>query len=404
MRHAGCEYLSLALIDARNHTLGLLAQFEKALPDLRFAPNLSDAQLSEIPSPMWLLGYAGWFQECWIGRNTQCGLGEACPQAPVRLASIDPMADTCFNPALSTAVERWHMALPDAMNTKAYLMETLESTLELLGKLDGSDAALYFFRLALFHEDQLGEQLLVTAQALGIAIDLPLPASRVAREAILMPDARYTMGASGQGFAWDNERAAHTVRVPAFEIDAQPTSWAQYAEFVDDGGYDDVAYWSPKGWEWLQALACADGRRGPRYVEQIGAASGAVMQTRFGQIRRCAGAQSALHLSWFEADAHARWAGRRLPTEVEWELAARKARGQGFVWGDVWEWTATTFRPYPGFVAGPWADYSTGSFERCKVVRGASFATRLRLQDPQFRGFALPNNDAGFVGFRTCAL
>ncbi len=406
MRYAGREHLSLALMDARNHTLGLMAQFEKATPDLNRMRELGDERLTQVPPPpLWLLGHVGWFQEWWVGRNTQRALGEGCPPTPTRLASIEPQADACFDPAQSTQLERWHIALPDLLAIKAYLMETLESTLELLEKADESDAALYFFRLALFYEDQMGEQLLVTAQALGIAIDLPLPAGRVAREAILMPSSRYPLGVdAGVGFAWDNERASHVVPVPEFEIDAQPTSWAQYVEFVDDGGYDEARHWSAKGWDWLQALARADGRRGPRFVEQIGVASGAVMQSRFGQTRRCAASQSAMHLSWYEADAYARWAGRRLPTEVEWELAASKARGMGFVWGDVWEWTATTLRPYPGFVAGPWASYSSTGFEHCKVLRGASFATRTRLHYPQFRGFALPHEDGGFFGFRTCAV
>ena len=101
---------------------------------------------------------------------------------------------------------------------------------------------------------------------------------------------------------------------------------AQYVEFVGDGGYDHPEFWDPAGWQWLQS----EGRRGPRYVEQIGVASGAVVQTRFGNAMRMLGHQPAMHMSWWEADAWCRWAGRRLPAEVEWEVAAHTASRRGF--------------------------------------------------------------------------
>ena len=128
------------------------------------------------------------------------------------------------------------------------------------------------------------------------------------------------------------------------------------------------------------------------------------MQTRFGRARRMSGGQCVTHVTWWEADAWARWAGRRLPAEVEWEVAAHVALRRGFYWGDVWEWTASTFRPYPGFQPGPWADYSQAAFGTHKVLRGASFATPMRLRSPKFRHFALPSEDATFCGFRTCAI
>jgi gamma-glutamyl hercynylcysteine S-oxide synthase len=121
-----------------------------------------------------------------------------------------------------------------------------------------------------------------------------------------------------------------------------------------------------------------------------------------------AGSQSVMHVSWWEADAWARWAGRRLPTDVEWEVAAHAGARRGFRWGDVREWTATTLRPWEGFVADPWTRGTEFEaqplFGRARVQRGASFATRSRMKHPKFRGFARPERDDAFVGFRTCTL
>lgn len=402
IRSAGKDVLSLALMDARNHSLHTLGQIQTSLPTLHLASDAPhDAQWA---SPLWLLGHLGWFQEAWIGRNTQRNLGVHCPREPMRLASIEPQADHYWSPALTNQAQRAAPQGFDLQMVKSYLLETLEATLELLEKAPENDDGLYFYRLALAREDQMGEQLAVLAQGLGLALQCPASAVYAARQPLAMPATQWQMGAPVGGFAWDNERAVHAVQVPEFEIDAQPVSWAQYVEFIDDGGYDEAAHWGAPGWQWLQTIAATEGRRGPRFVDQIGVASGAVLLTRFGRAQRAAGSASAMHVSWYEADAYARWAGRRLATEVEWEIAAHKAAGLGFRWGDVWEWTANTFRPYPGFVAGPWANYSGKNFERCKVLRGGSFATRARMKQPTFRGFALPQSDTGFWGFRTCAL
>ncbi len=401
MRQAGADLLSLALMDARNHTLHLIAQFETALAASDFAVPIKP----ELNPPLWTLGYIGWFQEWWITRNLQRQLGVAADPAPTRLASIEPRADQWFNPASTQQEGRWALDLPGLGAVKSYLLDTLETTLELLEKTPDTDAALYFYRLALFHEDMQSESLLAQAQALGLPVELTLPGPAAPREPILIPAVRWSLGSpGGQGFAFDNEQPAFEVQVPEFEIDAQPVTWAQFVEFVDDGGYDEADFWHPDGWAWLQVKAAGEGRRGPRYVDQIGVASGAVMQTRFGRAMRMLGNQAATHLTWWEADAWARWAGRRLPAEVEWEVAAHTGARRGWRWGDVWEWTGTTFRSYPGFVAGPWGEYSQPHFANHKVLRGASFATRARMKNSKFRNFALPGRDDLFCGFRTCAV
>ena len=412
IRSAGREVLSLALMDARNHTLHLFSQFQVALE----AADYRVAQLDCLNPPLWELGHVGWFQEWWIGRNMQRALGQRCAPEHTRLASIEPQADAWWDSSQVPHSTRWSLPLPAADHIRAYLLDTLESTLEMLDKTGDGDDALYFYRLCLFHEDMHAEAMVMAAQTLGLMLEKPMveaftPGPLPARQPVSVPATAWQMGLqvgrgaeSKSGFSFDNERARHTVNVPAFEIDAQPVTWAQFVEFVDDGGYDEAAFWHPDGWRWLQALACGDGRRAPRYVEQIGAASGAVTQTRFGRTRRMLGNQPALHLTWWEADAWCRWAGRRLPSEVEWEVAAHTAAGWGFRWGSVWEWTGTTFRPYPGFEADPYGDYSQPWFGTHKVLRGASFATRARMKNPRYRNFYLPDRDDIFSGFRSCSL
>jgi gamma-glutamyl hercynylcysteine S-oxide synthase len=404
MRHAGRELLSLALMDARNHSLNLLSHFERAMAEGK----LHIPHRPEFELPVWLAGNIAWLAEYWIGRNPQRGLGPSCPVDAIRLASIEPMADRWFNPSLTSHAGRWEIALPEFEAVRAYLLETLESTLELLERTPEDDESLYFFRAALFHEDMRCEQLVVLAQALGLPLKLALPVGVQPREPVLVPAQRWLLGAHPGGFVFDVEKWAHEIDVPDFEIDAQPVTWGQFTEFVDDGGYDNPSHWQPHGWEWLEREAGQDGRRGPRHVEQIGSASGAVMQMLFGKSARMASSQSAMHVSWWEADAWARWAGRRLPTEVEWELAAHTAARRGFRWGDVREWTASTLRPWPGFAPDVWTQHtpleSQLLFGRARVQRGASFAARSRMKHPKFRGFALPQRDDAFVGFRTCSL
>ncbi len=408
MRSAGRALLSLALMDARNHTLHLLGQYQSA----REAMNFERPWQASLNPPLWVFGHVGWFQEWWIGRNMQRALGTRCEPAHTRLPSMEASADRWWDPAGVPQADRWALALPDAAHCRTYLLGTLESTLELLEKAGDGDDALYFYRLCLFHEDLQCEALSHGAQTLGLALDPPLraaftPPPMALREPLLVPATVWQMGSpagAGSGFAFDNEKARHAVSIPEFEIDAQPVTWSQYVEFVSDGGYDRPEFWQAAGWHWLQSLAQGEGRRGPRYVEQIGVASGAVVQTRFGQAMRMQGNQPAMHMSWWEADAWCRWAGRRLPFEAEWELAAHTAARRGFRWGDVWEWTGSSFAPYPGFAADPCQAWSQPWFGTHKVLRGASFATRARMKHPNFRYFHAPERDDVFCGFRSCSL
>ena len=405
LRSAGKELLSLALIEARNHTLRWAAALESADAGraLALQGELAPALAAELDPPLWSFGHIAWFQERWIGRNVQRARGEAADPEQPRLISIVPDADRWYDPAALDRARRRALAsggeLPDLQATRAYLVETLETTLELLaGIAVEDDAALYFHRLALFHEEMQAEALAVLAQTLGLELGLvPRVAVRAPREPLAFPATRWLLGASGSGFRFDNEREAHPVEIPEFEIDAQAVTWAQYLEFVEDGGYDEPAHWSDAGRAWLDR----EGRRTPRHVDQM---RHGVLQRRFGVLARVPAAGPAVHVSWHEAEAWCRWAGRRLPSEVEWEAAAFQGASRGFRWGDVREWTASTLRPYPGFVAGPWRDYSLPAFGSHKVLRGASFATRASLVSARFRAFARPERDDGFFGFRSCAV
>ncbi|MDH5539751.1 MAG: SUMF1/EgtB/PvdO family nonheme iron enzyme [Rhizobacter sp.] len=394
MRTVGKDLLSLALMDARNHTLRWIGAYENALAESNWVVPM----LPELNPPLWELGHVGWFQEAWIGRNLQRLRGDACDPAQARLASILPSADRWYDSSNVPHDSRWQLDLPDLQETKQYLVHTLETTLELLDGTPDEDQALYLYRLALFHEDMHLEAFAYMSQTLGIDTGLlPQLGTMAPREPLFFPATRWRLGNEPGGFVFDNEKWAHDVAVPEFEIDAQAVSWAQYCEFVEDGGYDERRFWSDAGWNWLRA----EGRRTPRHVDQM---RHGVLLRRSGKMVRVPLSQPVMHVSWYEADAWCRWAGRRLPAEVEWEAAAHQGSTRGFRWGDVWEWTASSFRPYPGFAADPYRDYSQPWFGTHKVLRGASFATRERMRSRKYRNFYLPTRDDVFSGFRSCAV
>ena len=394
MRRAGKELLSLALMDTRNHSLRWMSAIEAALPG--FA--VSEPQREGLNPPLWSLGHLAWYQEHWISRNVQRQRGTQADPGALRLASIEPQADRLFDPSVVSPSLRWRIELPEPQAIRQYLADTLETTLELLDHAAEDDDALYFFRLALCHEDAQLEAFAELAQTLGFDPGLlPMIGTLASRPPVLFPATRWLLGSPPGGFAFDNERPAHEHSVPEFEIDAQPVTWGQYCEFVEDGGYDEERHWSPEGWAWVQR----EGRRTPRHVDQM---RQSVLMQRFGKMTRVPMSQPAMHVSWYEADAWCRWAERRLPTELEWEVAAHQGASRGVRFGQVWEWTAGSFRPYPGFVPGPDAQYSQAAFGSHKVLRGGSFATNERMRNAKHRRFLLPERDDAFSGFRSVSL
>jgi len=393
------DALSLALMDARNHTLSLLGAHEECAGRSDVP---SDAADTPYPPPVWMAGQLAWLAEWWINRNPQRTLGVRSPGDGIRLASLLPQADTWFHPR----GDRWHQPLPDAAEVRSYMLDQLEGTLELLDKAVDSAQGLDLYRAVLLHEDARSEHFLVQAQSLGLdwRAAVQRPPARAARAPVVVPATRWTPGSPPGFSASPEDPQAQALDVPTFEIDAQAVSWAQYLEFVDDGGYDRPELWHPTGWQWVQA----SGRRAPAHVEQITLSAGAAAQNFFGKLARLAGQQPVMHVSWWEADAWTRWAGRRLPAAVEWEAAAHAAARQGFHWGDVHEWTAATLRPSPGLQPQDWTEGTfldpRPAWGAARVRCGASFLTPPRLRQRRSRSFALPDSDQDFVGFRSCAI
>jgi iron(II)-dependent oxidoreductase len=192
---------------------------------------------------------------------------------------------------------------------------------------------------------------------------------------------RFAMGAGPYGFAYDNERPRHGVEVAPFRIARRPVTNASWLTFAEGGGYVRREWWSREGWAWKEEY-------------DIGACPASVE----------AGDPDApvVHVSWFEADAFARWSGARLPTEAEWEKAATWSQLSGV--GTVWEWTASAFEPYPGFAAHPYPEYSEPFFgDRYRVLRGGSCATHPRVASTTFRNWDLPIRRQLFAGVRLAA-
>lgn len=391
-RRGNAAALATALSEARADTLATFAVFERSLGGLRVP------YLETINPPLWELGHIGWFQEYWLARNPQRNAGIDADPAVERTAGVRSQADALYDSGRVAHVTRWSLQLPDAEGTKADLVAQLAGTLALLGDARENDASLYFFRLALMHEDMHHEAALYMARGLGLAIDDPRwqPAPlRAAREQLVLDAGPWRLGSGrADGFAFDNELSAHAVRLPRTEIDSRVLSWREYLPFVEEGGYQQLKWWSGAGAAWLEA----DRPQAPRYLRLDAPRWLEWWQSQWQTLDLD---QAARHLTAFEAEAWCRWAGRRLPTEAEWERAA-VSRPDDFEWGQVWEWTASAFEPYPGFSPHPYRDYSAPWFGSRVALRGASFMTQSRLRHPRYRNFFEPQRSDLAAGFRTC--
>ncbi|MFN9771526.1 MAG: selenoneine synthase SenA [Burkholderiales bacterium] len=381
-RCAGAAWLAGALRASRADTLSTFEAYRRALPDLAVPLRAG------LNPPLWEIGHVGWFQDFWIGRNPGLAQGpRADPAAPRRAPAGRPDADALYHSSFVAHASRWSLALPSLDETLDTLAAQLDRTLARLAEAgDGDDDALYFFRLALLHEDMHHEAALYMAEQLDLPIESPgfAPAPMPEPPPPIVLDAgSWRLGEAAPGFAFDNELGAHDAPAGPVEIDAQSVRWAEYLPFVETGGYRDPRLWSEAGLRWLRET----GASGPAALRHDGHAGW--MRRRSGRRVPLDVREAACHLNAHEAEAWCRWAGRRLPTEAEWERAA-VTHPDTFRRGDVWEWTASAFEPFPGFVAHPYRDYSAPWFDGRPVLRGGSWMTQPRVAHPRYRNFFQP--------------
>ena len=350
-REGDAHELAGALTASREDTLATFSVLERSLDDLAVP------QRETLNPPLWELGHIGWFQEFWIGRNPLRFAGPSADPHVARSPGIRKEADALYDSGKVAHGTRWALPLPDAEATRADLAAQLGDTLARLSNSVSSDAALYFFRLALFHEDMHHEAALYMSQSLGVPIDDRRwqPGGLPARCRQLSFDAGpWMQGSDFEPFAFDNELSRHRVALTSTCIDSRVVRWAEYLPFVEAGGYGQARWWSEAGARWLASSQL----RAPRYLRRDGATW---QRWRHGVWQALEATEPACHLTAHEAQAWCRWAGRRLPTEAEWERAAIEATGE-FEWGQVWEWTASLFLPYPDFEAHAYRDYSAPWF------------------------------------------
>ncbi len=420
--------LSGWLLEARGRLLDLV----EGLPP----GGLLGPRLAIVNPPLWEIGHVGWFLERWVLRH-------AAGRAPLRADG-----DSLYDSSAVAHDTRWDLPLPSLGDTRAYLAAVEDRVQSLL---TSGRAVPYFVMLALVHEDMHCEALGYTRQTHG----WPAPSFRVADPPApegggpwpgdaQVPGGIFLLGSDrDDGFVFDNEKWSHPVEVAPFAIARAPVTQAEFLAFVEDGGYRRRDRWSEAGWRWREEAAAehpAYWRRGPAGWER----------RRFDGWVPLEPHRPIVHVSWYEAEAFCSWAGRRLPSEAEWEAAARgepgpdgrlSRRRRRHPWGDeppsperahldwrglgcaevgaypagdsafgcrqmlgnVWEWTRSDFLPYPGFSADPYRDYSQPWFGTHKVLRGGCFATRDRMIRAAYRNFYTPDRRDVFAGFRTCA-
>jgi iron(II)-dependent oxidoreductase len=346
---------------------------------------LSDEQLTSQVSPLqsplvWDLAHIGHFEELWLlrrvgGRN-----------------AVSPEYDGLYDAFAHARAERGRLPILSPEAARAYLSEVREAVLALLPELslNGGDPLLeqgFVVGMVVQHELQHAETM---AQTLALA-GLPGPAPHGPPEVeasgeVTVRGGPFTLGATDP-WAYDNERPAHTVDLAPFRIDRGLVTNAGYAAFVDAGGYRDRDAWSDEGWAWREAEG-----------------AGAPLHWELAPVETLPPREPVQHVSFHEAEAYARWAGKRLPTEAEWEKAVKTVAGElEHVRGAVWQWTASPFDGYPGFRAFPYTEYSEPFFgEEHRVLRGGSWFTDPLVARSTFRNWDLPQRRQIFSGLR-CA-
>ena len=383
-RAGGNDVLGRALRDAHEHTWSTLADLAPAQWQVPYHAGINP--------PAWEYGHVAWFAEWWVLRDAH-----VTANGGIRTGrgSLLPGVDDWFDSGRVAHRDRWTLDLPPLDEIRDYARAVHDCVRTRLAA--GGARDLYPFRLALFHEDMHGEALTYMRQTLDYPIPFPAHIPSVtAGDA----DVEIGAGAFMQGsprddaFVFDNEKWAHERTLATFRIARQCVSNAAFVDFVDAGGYRTPRWWSEDARVWLDEVGIAHPARWRKGRDGW-------EQRWFAQWQPLPPDAPVCHVNAYEAEAYCRFAGRRLPTEAEWERAATL----GLIdWGDaVWEWTADAFLPYPGFAAGRYRDYSQPWFGSHRSVRGASFVARPRMKHARYRNFYLPQRNDIFVGFRTCS-
>jgi iron(II)-dependent oxidoreductase len=394
-------------------------------------------QHSRLMSPLvWDLAHIGNQEELWLLRDVG-------GREPILPETVDQLYDAFQHPR----ADRPALPLLDPQSSRSYLGEVRSRVIDVLERTPLHGRRLteggFVFGMVAQHEQQHAETMLATHQLRRgtPVLDAPAPpqpADLAFPPEMLVPGGPFTMGTSVHPWALDNERPAHQVQVPAFWLDTFPVSNADYLDFLADGGYHQRRWWSPAGWQHVQQV----GLEAPLFWRREGRQW---LRRRFGRLEPVPPAEPVMHVCFYEAKAYARWAGKRLPTEPEWEKAARHDPATGlarqYPWGDddatpdranlgqeflqpapvgaypagasplgiqqligdVWEWTSSDFTPYPGFSPWPYREYSEVFFgPEYKVLRGGSFAADRVACRGTFRNWDYPIRRQIFSGFR-CA-
>ncbi|MET0423002.1 MAG: ergothioneine biosynthesis protein EgtB [Actinoplanes sp.] len=392
-------------------------------------------QHSPLMSPLvWDLAHVGNQEELWLVRDVG-------GREPVR-RDIDELYDAFKH----SRRDRTALPLLAPAEARRYVAEVRDKVLDVLDhtRLDGRRLVTdgFAFGMIIQHEQQHDETMLATHQLRAggpvLAAEAPPASAGPVTGEVLIPGGPFVMGTDTEAWALDNERPAHRVEVPAFHLDRALVTNGQYAAFIADRGYDDPRWWSAAGWDHRQTA----GLTAPQHWQRDG---DSWQQTSFGRTTRIVEDEPVVHVCFYEAEAYAKWAGKRLPTEAEWEKAARydpaTGRSRRFPWGDeppeprhanlgqrhlrpapagaypdgaspagvhqligdVWEWTSSDFHGYPGFAPYPYDEYSKVFFGGdYRVLRGGSFGTDRSAVRGTFRNWDYPIRRQIFSGFR-CA-
>lgn len=350
-----------------------------------FAPTLNP--------PLWELGHIAWFQELWCLRLKPGVDPFLSPLLEPLLPSRCRFADWLYDSSRIPHAVRWHAPLPDADATRAFAAEVHATILAELAR-GALDDARYYVELSLYHELMHLEAWWMAWQWHGFAPPaLPALPALGAPRSLRIEAATVMLGSHpNAGFVFDNEKWAHEAGSAAFDIDAQPVTCGEFAEFVAAGGYARPELWSDAGRTWLAGSAA----RHPLYWQRT---EGAWHLRRFDRWIELPSREPVIHVNRHEAEAWCAWRGRTLPSAAQW---LRASTADGFVLGRCWEWTRDAFAPYRDFSPDPYSDYSAPWFYTHAELRGAgSWVTDAALARPTFRNFYTPERSDPFAGFRS---